>query len=161
MYFFCIFMYALFTSSFVKFLDGLRLSILYASWVDIVLRLVAFWLLNENLPEFLNVWINLYNEINWKKDKPLSFNRAKLASVKGNVKRNLPPIANKTANKAKRINKIILMPVDIFLDAILVKTLSKKYKPIKINTVKIIIFIYFVKNENTISKKKTRIKNLS
>ena len=53
------------------------------------------------------------------------------------------------------------MPVDIFLDAILVKTLSKKYKPIKINTVKIIIFIYFLKNENTTSKKKTRIKILS
>ena len=70
-------------------------------------------------------------------------------------------MANKTANKAKRINKIILIPVDIFLDAILVKILSKKYKPIKNNTVKIIIFIYFVKNENTISKKKTRIKILS
>ena len=70
-------------------------------------------------------------------------------------------MANKTANKAKRINKIILIPLDIFLDAILVKTLSKKYKPIKINTVKIIIFIYFVKNENTISEKKTRIKILS
>ena len=48
------------------------------------------------------------------------------------------------ANITNTRNKRDLKPLDIFLDAILVKILSKKYKPIKINTVKIIIFIYFL-----------------
>ena len=81
--------------------------------------------------------------------------------MSGSVSKNLPPTANKTANITNTRNNRILKPLDIFLEAILVKILSKKYKPIKINTVKIIIFIYFLKNENTTSKKKTRIKILS
>ena len=40
--FFWIFIYALFTSSFVKLLEGFKFKIIYASWVDIVLKLEGF-----------------------------------------------------------------------------------------------------------------------
>ena len=40
--FFWILMYAIFTSSFVKLLEGFIFNILYASWVDIVLKLEGF-----------------------------------------------------------------------------------------------------------------------
>ena len=133
--FFWILMYALFTSSFVKLFEGFKFKILYASWVDIVLKFEGFWLLKENLPEFLKVWINLYREINWKIERPFNFKSAKLASVKGRVNKTFPPIANNTAKTANIINNKILKPLDIFFDATPVKYLSKKYKPAKINTV--------------------------
>ena len=127
-------MYALFTSSFVKFFEGFKLSIRYASSVDIVFKFEAV-LLKENLPEFLKVWINLYREINWKIDIPFNFKRARLARVNGKVSKNLPPIANKTANIIKIINKNTLKPLEIFFDATRVKSLNKIYKPTTISNV--------------------------
>ena len=88
---------------------------MYASLIDNVDELLSKDWLNENLPEFLKVCINLYNEINWNKERPLSFNNAKLAIVNGNVNKNLPAIANKTAKIIKPININILTLLDIFL----------------------------------------------
>ena len=68
-------------------------------------------------------------------DKPLSFTRARLANVNGNVSKNFPPIAN---NIAKITNSRIdsnLSPLDILLRAALENHLNKKYKIIKINSV--------------------------
>ena len=74
--------------------------------------------LKENLPDLLNVWINLKSEINWKIDKPFNFNKARLASVRGKVNKNLPATANKIAKTIKPIIKRILRVFDIFFDEI-------------------------------------------
>ena len=66
---------------------------------------------------------------------PFNFKRARLARVNGNVSKNLPPIANKTAKIIKIINKNTLKPLEIFFDATRVKSLNKKYKPTTINNV--------------------------
>jgi len=95
----------------------------------------TFLLLNENLPEFLKVWINRNNEIIWKKERPFNFNKAKLATVNGNVSKNLPATANKTAKTINPINNNILILFDIFFELIAAKNLNKKYKAAKINTV--------------------------
>ena len=55
--------------------------------------------------------------------------------VNGKVNKNLPPTANKTARIIKPKNKGILKVLDIFLEVIFAKSLSKKYKVVKINTV--------------------------
>ena len=68
-------------------------------------------------------------------ERPFNFKSAKLARVRGKVNKIFPPIANKTAKTANIRNNKILKPLDIFFDATLVKYLSKKYKPAKINTV--------------------------
>ena len=68
-------------------------------------------------------------------ERPFNFKSAKLARVKGKVNKIFPPIANNTAKTANIRNNKILKPLDIFFDATLVKYLSKKYKPAKINTV--------------------------
>mgnify|MGYP007004935970 CR=1 FL=1 len=73
-------------------------------------------LLNENLPEFLKVWISLKSEINWNNERPFNFNKAKLAIVSGKVNKNLPATANKIATTIKPINNIILTPCDIFFE---------------------------------------------
>ena len=82
--------------------------------------------LNENLPDLLKVWINLKSDINWKIDKPFSFNKARLAKVRGNVNKNLPPKANKIAiiTNPKIIKTRRLF--DIFLDEMLLINLIKK-----------------------------------
>ena len=76
-------------------------------------------LLKENLPFLLRVWINLKRDINWKIDKPFNFNNAKLARVKGKLSKNLPPKANKIANKINPKININLIPFDNFFDEIL------------------------------------------
>ena len=68
-------------------------------------------------------------------ERHFNFKSAKLARVKGKVNKTFPPIANNIAKTANIINNKILKPLDIFFDATLVKYLSKKYKPAKINTV--------------------------
>ena len=133
--FFCILIYALLTSFFVIFSDELRFNILYASAIVIELRLDTLLLLNENLPEFLRVWINLNSEMSWKKERPFNFNKAKLANVNGKVNKNLPAIANKTAIAIKLINNNILILWDIFFEFMAAKNLNKKYNATKINTV--------------------------
>ena len=95
----------------------------------------TFLLLNENLPEFLRVWINRNNEIIWKKDRPFNFNKAKLATVNGNVSKNLPAIANKIAKTISPTNNNILILLDIYFELKVAKNLNKKYKATKINTV--------------------------
>ena len=92
-----------------------------------VLKFDAFWPPNENLPEFLRVWINLNKEINWNKDSPFNFNKAKLASVNGKVNKNFPPIANNTANNNSTTNNKIRKPLEIFFDETFVKNFIKKY----------------------------------
>ena len=57
---------------------------------------------------------------------PLSFKSARLAKVRGNVNKNLPPIANRTAKIIKPIIIKTLRPFDIFFDEILLKNLSRK-----------------------------------
>ena len=88
-------------------------------------ELLLDWL-NENLPDLLNVCINLKRDINWKRDNPFNFNNARLASVRGKVSRNLPPKANKIAKTSnpKIIN--ILKLFDIFFDEILLINLKRK-----------------------------------
>ena len=59
-------------------------------------------------------------------DNPFNFNKARLANVKGNVNKNLPPIANRIANK---INPMIiknLKPLDNFFEEILLINLNSK-----------------------------------
>ena len=59
-------------------------------------------------------------------DKPFNFNSARLAKVRGNVSKNLPPIANRIA---KIINPTIietLRPFDIFFDETLLINLNRK-----------------------------------
>ena len=68
-------------------------------------------------------------------DKPFSFNKAKLASVRGKVNKNLPATANKIAMAIKPINNNILILCDIFFELIAAKNLNKKYKATKISTV--------------------------
>ena len=55
--------------------------------------------------------------------------------VNGNDNKNFPPIANKIAKIISPINNNILRPLDIFFEAIFAKSLNKKYKAVKINTV--------------------------
>ena len=82
-------------------------------------RLFVFVWLNENLPDLLKVWISLKSDINWKIERPFSFNRARLAKVSGNVNKNLPPIAKRIASRTRpRINKILKV-LDIFFEEIL------------------------------------------
>ena len=124
--FFCIFIYALFTSSLLIFLLISKFKILYASETDIDDTLLVPAWLKEKLPDLLNVWISLKREINWKIDKPFNFNKAKLAKVRGKVNKNFPPIANKTA---RAINPNIirnLRPFEIFLDEMLVIKRNRK-----------------------------------
>ena len=79
---------------------------------------VLVWL-NENLPDLRKVWISLKRDINWKIERPFSFNKARLAKVSGSVNRNLPPMAKSIASRTRpRISKILKV-LDIFLDEIL------------------------------------------
>ena len=70
--------------------------------------------------------MSLNREINWKIDNPFSFNKAKLARVKGNVKRNFPPTANKIANTINPNIVINLRPFEIFLEEMWVIKRSRK-----------------------------------
>ena len=88
--------------------------------------LFEFAWLKENLPDLLNVWINLKSEINWKIDKPFNFNKARLASVRGKVNKNLPATANKIAKAIKPIIKRNLSVFDIFFDEILLINFNRK-----------------------------------
>ena len=124
--FFWILMQALLTSSLVVFFLISRFKILYASETVIDDELLEFDLLKENLPALLKVWISLNNEINWKIDKPFNFNNAKLASVKGSVSKNLPPIANNMANKNKAIINRILTLLEIFFEETVVNFFNNK-----------------------------------
>jgi hypothetical protein len=65
----------------------------------------------------------------------LSFTNARPATVKGNVNKNFPPIANKTAKITNIIIVSSLSPLDILLTAALENHLNKKYKITKINSV--------------------------
>ena len=88
-------------------------------------EVLLFWdWLKENLPDLLKVWINLKSDINWKIDNPFNFNKARLANVKGNVNKNLPPIANRIANKIKPIINKNLNPLDYLFEEILLITLK-------------------------------------
>ena len=87
--------------------------------------LLEDWL-NENLPDLLKVWISLKRDINWNKDSPLSFNKARLARVSGNVNKNLPPIANKTAKNINPIKIKNLKPLDNFFEEILLMNFNRK-----------------------------------
>ena len=88
--------------------------------------LFEFLWLKENRPDLLKVWISLKREINWKIDKPFSFNKAKLARVRGKVNRNFPPIANKIAKAIKPNIIRNLRPLEIFLEEMLVIKRSRK-----------------------------------
>ena len=59
-------------------------------------------------------------------DKPFNFNKARLASVRGKVNKNLPPIANKTAKIIKPTINKNLKVFDIFFDEILLMNLNRK-----------------------------------
>ena len=59
-------------------------------------------------------------------DNPFNFNNAKLASVRGKVNKNLPPIANKIAIKSNPMMSKILKPFDIFFDEILLINFKRK-----------------------------------
>ena len=59
-------------------------------------------------------------------DKPFNFNKARLARVRGKVNKNLPPIANKTANTIKPIIKMNRRVFDIFFDEMLLMNLNRK-----------------------------------
>ena len=59
-------------------------------------------------------------------DRPFNFNNARLASVKGNVNKNFPPIANNTAKNIKPMIIKNLRPLDIFLDEILLINFKRK-----------------------------------
>ena len=63
-------------------------------------EIFELFLLKENLPEFLNVWINLNKPINWYRVKPLSLIIPRLKRIKGRENKSLPPKANKKANKS-------------------------------------------------------------
>ena len=124
--FFWIFKYALFISSFVNFFFSSKFKILHDSEKDRFEILLLWLLLNENLPLLLKVWISLKRDINWKSDKPFNFNNAKLASVRGKVNKNLPPMANKIAKISNPTIINYLRLFDIFFDEILLKNLSSK-----------------------------------
>ena len=49
-------------------------------------------------------------------DNPFNFNKARLANVKGNVNKNLPPIANRIANKINPMTIKNLKPLDNFFE---------------------------------------------
>ena len=59
-------------------------------------------------------------------DNPFNFNNAKLASVRGKVNKNLPPIANKIAIAINTKIIKILNPFDIFLEEILLINFKRK-----------------------------------
>ena len=59
-------------------------------------------------------------------DKPFNFNKARLASVRGKVNKNLPATANKIAKIINPKMIINLRPFDIFLDEIFVINFSRK-----------------------------------
>ena len=124
--FFCILMYAALTSSFVIFFPISKFKILYASETDIDDELFKFDLLKENLPDLLKVWISLNRDINWKIDKPFNFNNARLANVKGNDNKNLPPTAKRIAVITNPITNKILKLFDIFFEEILLINFNKR-----------------------------------
>ena len=66
---------------------------------------------------------------------PFNFNKARLANVRGNVNKNLPPIANNIAKIIKTTIIKTLRPLDIFLEEILLINLNRKYKKVNITTV--------------------------
>ena len=70
--------------------------------------------MKENLPEFLNVWINLNKPISWYKVKPLSLIIPRLKSIKGRESKILPPKANNKANKIDIIKIIKRTVFEIF-----------------------------------------------
>ena len=109
--FFWILKYALLISSLVNFFFSSKFKILYDSDSDNFEKLLVWGLLYENLPLLLSVWINLKRDINWKIDRPFNFNNAKLARVRGNVNKNLPPKANKIA---KPISPIMIRNLRVF-----------------------------------------------
>ena len=59
-------------------------------------------------------------------DNPFNFNKARLANVKGNVNKNLPPIANRIANKISPIIIKNLKPLDNFFEETLLINLNNK-----------------------------------
>ena len=59
-------------------------------------------------------------------DNPFNFNKARLANVKGNVNKNLPPIANRIANKINPMTIKNLKPLDNFFEEILLINLNSK-----------------------------------
>ena len=59
-------------------------------------------------------------------DKPFNFNKARLAKVRGNVNKNLPPIANRIAKIIKPSIVKTLRLFDIFFEEILLINLNKK-----------------------------------
>mgnify|MGYP003329051835 CR=1 FL=1 len=76
--------------------------------------------------EFLQEDDEVGSESYLSNETSFNFNSARLAKVRGNVSKNLPPIANKIA---KIISPIIIKNLsvfDIFLDEILVTNFSKK-----------------------------------
>ena len=91
--------------------------------------------LNENLPFRLKVCNNLKSPINWNKDNPFNFSKARLARVNGKVNKNLPPIAKITARNNNPIKNKNLKPLEIFFDEILLINLNSKQKIANINTV--------------------------
>ena len=103
-----------------------KFNILYASDTDIDDWLFKLDWLKENLPDLLKVWISLKSDINWKIDKPFNFKSARLASVRGKVNKNLPPIANKTARSIKPMIIKTLRVLDIFLDEMLLTNFNRK-----------------------------------
>ena len=113
--FFWILIYALFTSSLVIFLLWSKFKILYASDKEIEEILLELDGLKENLPDRLKVWISLYNDNNWKIERPFNFNNAKLASVNGKVNKNRPANANNIASKNNPIISNIRTLLEIFL----------------------------------------------
>ena len=85
-------------------------------------------IINKN-SSYVNAYVNLGNlkrDINWKIDNPFNFNNARLASVRGKVNKNLPPIANRIAIKINPIIIKILRPFDIFFDEILLINFKRK-----------------------------------
>ena len=89
-------------------------------------ELLNFDWLKENLPDFLNVWINLKRDISWNIDRPFNLSNAILAKVNGRVNKNLQPIANKIA-KITNPNIIKnLRPFEIFLEEMLVIKRNRK-----------------------------------
>ena len=69
------------------------------------------------------------------KDNPFNFTNAKLAKVSGNVNKNFPPTANKTARTTNNKIVISLTLFFIFFGEMLDHHLNKKYKMIKIMSV--------------------------
>ena len=108
----------LFESSFVQFTkkptkDNMDEFFIFRLW------------LNENLPEFLSVWINLNKPISWNIEKPFNLTIARLNRVSGKLSKNFPPKANKIARHIdpKKIN--FLRFLDIFLEDVFVNDFNR------------------------------------